>query len=305
MKKICVFVLLLILIPYFVVTLFIADEEVKFFFKKEEDRQIRIKQSTGQIVSLPFEEYITGVLAGEMPIDFELEALKAQAVAARSYALVQMSKSTSKDYDVVDTVMNQVYLDENTLKQKWGDSYLNKISKVRTAVAQTKGEYLDYNGTIVEAFFFSTSSGKTENVEEVFSEKLPYLRSVDSSFDAEVSPVFSTNTKYTVEEFCNKLGVTFKNPIEVEIQSTTSTGRIKKIKINGKSFTGNDAAYKLNLRSSFFSLKEENNIIYIATKGFGHGVGMSQYGAEALAKKGYRYDTILKHYYTNIQIKNI
>lgn len=305
MKKICIFILLLILIPYFVVTLFIADEEVKFFFKKEDEKQIRIKQSSGQILSMPFEEYITGVLAGEMPISFELEALKAQAVAARSYALVQMSKSASKEYDVVDTVMNQVYLDENTLKQKWGNTYLNKINKVRTAVAQTKGQYLDYNGTIVEAFFFSTSSGKTENVEEVFSEKLPYLRSVDSSFDAEVSPVFATNTTYSVNDFCNKLGVPFKNPIEVEIQSTTSTGRIRQIKINGKSFTGNDAAYKLNLRSSFFSLKEENNIVYISTKGFGHGVGMSQYGAEALAKKGYTYDAILKHYYTDIQIKKI
>lgn len=305
MKKICIFILLMILIPYFVVTLFIEDEEVKFFFKKEEERQIRIKQSSGNIISMPFEEYITGVLAGEMPVSFELEALKAQAVAARSYALVQMSKSTSKEYDVVDTVMNQVYLDENTLKQKWGNSYLDKINKVRTAVAQTNGQYLDYKGTIVEAFFFSTSSGKTENVEEVFSEKLPYLRSVDSSFDAEVSPVFSSSTKYSTEEFCKKLGVPFKSPVEVEVQSTTSTGRIRTIRINGKTFTGNDAAYKLNLRSSFFSLKEENNIIYISTKGFGHGVGMSQYGAEALAKKGYHYDTILKHYYTDIEIKKI
>lgn len=303
MKKILFLVFLMIMIPYFIVSFFIADEEVKFLFKKQKD--IRIKQSSGEIITLPFEEYITGVLAGEMPISFELEALKAQAVAARSYALVQMQKSKNESYDVVDTVMNQVYLDENTLKQKWGNSYTSKINKVRTAVIETKGEYLDYEGNIVEAFFFSTSTGKTENVEEVFSEKLPYLRSVDSSFDEEVSPVFESKVSYTIDEFCKKLNVNVINPISVQVEKTTSTGRIKNIRINGKSFTGNDAAYKLALRSSFFSISQQGNTIHISTKGYGHGVGMSQYGAEALAKKGYTYDQILKHYYTNVQIKKI
>lgn len=303
MKKVIILIVAIILIPYLIVTLFIADEEVKFLFKKQ--KNIRVKQASGEVVTLPFEEYITGVLAGEMPVSFSKEALKAQAVAARSYALVQMQKMGTKDFDVVDSVMNQVYLDENTLKQKWGNAYKSRISKVRSAVIETKGQYLDYQGTVVEAFFFSTSSGKTENVEEVFSETLPYLRSVDSSFDKEVSPVFETAAEYSINDFCQKLGVEVKKPVEIHIESTTSTGRIRKIKINGKTFTGNDAAYKLGLRSSSFSLVEENGTIKIKIKGFGHGVGMSQYGAEALAKKGYTYDHILKHYYTNVEIKKI
>ena len=303
MKKILFLVLLMIMIPYLIVSIFIKDDEVKFLFKKQ--KNIRIKQSSGEIITMPFEEYITGVLAGEMPTNFHIEALKAQAVAARSYALVQMNKHQKENFDVVDTVMNQVYLDENTLKQKWGNSYMNNINKVRKAVLETKGQYLDYEGQVVEAFFFSTSTGKTENVEEVFSEKLPYLRSVDSSFDQEVSPVFESKTSYQIEDFCHKLGVNVINPISVKVEKTTSTGRIKNIRINNKVFTGNDVAYKLALRSSYFSISQQENTIFISTKGYGHGVGMSQYGALALAKKGYTYDSILKHYYTNVQIKKI
>lgn len=303
MKKIILTTIGIIVIPYLIVTFFIADDEVKFSFKK--DQMIRIKQSNGTILTIPFEEYTTGVLAGEMPVSFELEALKAQAVAARSYALVKIKNNTNNMYDVVDTVMNQVYLDEPTLKQKWGNDYLNKMNKIKKAIVETKGEYMDYQGNIVEAFFFSTSTGQTENVEEVFSEKLPYLRSVDSSFDKEVSPVFEDSVTYTFDEFCTKLAIEKINPLQIQIEATTSTGRIKKIKINQKSFTGQEIANRLTLRSSYFSITQNGENVVIATKGYGHGVGMSQYGAEALAKKGYTYDQILKHYYTDIEIKKI
>ncbi|MDD3340595.1 MAG: stage II sporulation protein D [Bacilli bacterium] len=303
MKKILATILCIMIIPYLIVTLFIADDEVKFSFKK--DQVIRVKQSSGNLISLPFEEYVTGVLSGEMPVSFSLEALKAQAVAARSYALVRISQNKNSEYDVVDTVMNQVYLDENALKQKWGTSYEANINKVKMAVVETKGQYLDYNGNVVEAFFFSTSTGKTENVEEVFSENLPYLRSVDSSFDKEVSPVFEDSVTYSFDDFCNSLNIAKTNPLQIEVLETTSTGRIKKIKINGQEFTGNEVANKLKLRSSYFSITQNETVIVISTKGYGHGVGMSQYGAEALAKKGYKYDQILKHYYTDVQIKKL
>ena len=177
MKKLIFIILLILFVPYLFIKLFVYDDNIKFFFKTDDN--IRIKQTNGNIIEVPFEEYIVGVISGEMPVSFELEALKAQAVAARSYALVQMNRNKSNDYDVVDTVMNQVYLDENTLKQKWGNNYDNNINKVRKAVIETKGEYLEYDGKVIEAMFFSTSAGKTENVEEVFCEKLPYLRSVD------------------------------------------------------------------------------------------------------------------------------
>lgn len=303
MKKILATILCIMIIPYLIVTLFIADDEVKFSFKK--DQVIRVKQSSGNLISLPFEEYVTGVLSGEMPVSFSLEALKAQAVAARSYALVRISQNKNSEYDVVDTVMNQVYLDENALKQKWGTSYEANINKVKMAVVETKGQYLDYNGNVVEAFFFSTSTGKTENVEEVFSENLPYLRSVDSSFDKEVSPVFEDSVTYSFDDFCNSLNIAKTNPLQIEVLETTSTGRIKKIKINGQEFTGNEVANKLKLRSSYFSITQNETVIVISTKGYGHGVGMSQVGANYLAGNGDSCEDIIKYYYTGVDIITI
>ena len=301
MKKIILLTLIIVLIPYIIVTLFIEEKEIKFYFN--DSKMIRIKKENDEIVTVPFEEYIVGVVSGEMPVSFELEALKAQAVAARSYAYIKMKENQNESYDVVNTVMNQVYLDEETLKAEWKQDYIKNINKVKTAVLETKGEYIDYQGEIIEALFFSTSTGQTENVEEVFSETLPYLRSVDSSFDEEVSPVFNDQKEFTKKEFYEKLGLSVQDNLSFNILETTSTGRIKKILISNKTFTGNEVANYLQLRSSYFSLKQEENKIIVSTKGFGHGVGMSQYGAEALAKKGYNYEQIIKHYYTGVEIK--
>lgn len=302
MKQMIIVSLIIILIPYLVVTFFIEDDEIKFDQTKE--LVVRIKKEDNSITSVPFEEYIVGVLAGEMPANFEFEALKAQAVAARSYVLKKM-ENNKKDYDVVDTVMNQVYLDENKLKEKWKDSYVEKVNKIKMVVVETKGEYLTYNDNIVEAFFFSTSSGKTENVEEVFSEALPYLRSVDSSWDEQVSPVFSETLTFSLEEFYNKLGLNYSDNLKIEILKATSTGRTKQIIINEKEFTGSQVTSALSLRSTFFSINKVDKQVLITTKGYGHGVGMSQYGAEAMAKNGYKYVEILKYYYQGVEIKKL
>lgn len=293
----------MILIPYTVVTLFIKDDDIHFEFVS--NMNIRVKRESGNIEEIPFEQYIVGVLAGEMPVSFELEALKAQAVAARSYALKKMEQNYDQEYDVVDTVMNQVYLDDETLKEKWKDGYSEKINKIKQAVVETEGEYLTYDGKVIEAFFFSTSTGKTENSEEVFTTALPYLRSVDSSWDSEVSPVFSETNQFSLSDFYNKLGLSYQDTIQVEVLETTSTGRIKKIKINGQEFSGSDVYSKLEIRSTFFEIQQNGSSVSVVTKGYGHGVGMSQYGALAMAKKGYTYDQILKHYYQGVQIEKI
>lgn len=303
MKKFFIITVLLILVPYIIVTLFIKDDDIHFHFVS--NMNIRIKRENGLIDKVPFEQYITGVLAGEMPVSFELEALKAQAVAARSYSLKKMEQNYNKDYDVVDTVMNQVYLDEATLKEKWKEKYDERIQKIKQAVIETKGEYLTYDGKVIEAFFFSTSTGKTENSEEVFTQALPYLRSVDSSWDSEVSPVFSETNQFSLKEFFEKLNLPYQENINVEILETTSTGRIKKIKINNQEFSGSDIYSKLKIRSTFFEIKQNGKTVSVITKGYGHGVGMSQYGALAMAKKGYTYDQILKHYYQGVQIQKI
>ena len=303
MKQILLITLLVLAIPFTIVHIFVNTNEIKFHYAN--NKVIRVKDTyENKIIKVPFEEYIKGVLAGEMPASFELEALKAQAVAARSYALVQCLKNKNNDYDVVNTIDNQVYLTDEKLKENWKEEYPSKINKIKKAVVQTKGEYLSYKNEIVEALFFSTSIGKTENSEEVFSSKVPYLRSVSSTWD-EASPVYTDTNTITLNEFYQKLGLEYNQKINAEIIETTSTGRIKKIKINNKEFSGRDFAKKLSLRSNYFKIIQNNQDVTITTKGYGHGVGMSQYGALGMAKEGYTYDKILKHYYQKVEIKKI
>ena len=305
MKKVIILILMLIGIPYLITICFIKkDNEIKFYFSS--NTTVRIKRNaTGKIDNVPLEDYIVGVLAGEMPVSFEVEALKAQAVAARTYVMKRLVNNKNNDYDIIDTTLNQVYLDNDELKKKWGNNYVNYINKLKTAVLETSGEYITYKDNIIDALFFSTSVGATENSEEVFVSALPYLRSVDSSWDAEVSPVFSESNTFSLKDFYNKLNLTYSNNLSIDVLQTTSTGRIKKIKINGTTFNGTTVAGKLGIRSDYFNISRDNDTVLVTTKGYGHGVGMSQYGAEAMAKKGYTYDKILKHYYKDVDIKKI
>ena len=301
MKKLILVTLLVIIIPFLFVNIFVKTDEIKF--KYITNNTIRVKdEQTNIIKEIPFEEYIKGVVAGEMPATFELEALKAQAVASRSYAMYQMTATKDKDYDVLNTTDNQVYLTDEQLKNNWKEDYPKKINKIKTAIAETSGEYLTYNGEIVNAMFFSTSVGSTENSEEVFVSALPYLRSVDSTWDKE-SPVYIDTYTFTLEDFYKKLNLPFNQTLKIEVTEKTSTGRTKTLKINDQEMKGRDVATKLSLRSNYFDIVQNQNNITITTKGFGHGVGMSQYGANGMAKEGYKYDQILKHYYQNTEIK--
>lgn len=304
MKKIILASIAILAIPYIVVSLWFKEEEIHFEFGKNQMVRVR-REATGIIEKVPLEEYVTGVLAGEMPVSFELEALKAQAVAARSYVMKKIEQNRNQEFDVVDTVSNQVYIDEATLKERWKDEFTNKMNKIKTAIQETQGEYLTYDGQVIEAFFFSTSTGKTENVEEVFVQALPYLRSVDSSWDEEVSPVFHVTSEYSLADFYSKLGLPYQDRLQIEITKATSTGRVKELTINGNLFQASDVTSKLKLRSTFFTFEQIGSNVKIETKGFGHGVGLSQYGAQAMAKKGYLYDQILKHYYQGVEISKI
>jgi len=304
MKKIIFLLVLIIFIPYFIVTFFIKDENIKFYYSS--NMNVRVKrEKTGVIENVPFEDYVVGVLAGEMPTNFELEALKAQAVAARTYVMKKLKANYKKDYDVVDTVENQVYISEKELKEKWNEDYQTKINKIKQAVIETKGEYLTYDGEIIEALFFSTSVGKTENSEEIFSTKLPYLRSVDSAWDEEVSPVFNDSFEFSLQEFYDRLNVSYNEQLKVEITKTTSTGRVKELLINNQKFTGSKIYSDLDLRSTHFSISQVGNNVVVKTKGYGHGVGLSQYGALAMAKKGYDYREILSYYYLGTELEKI
>lgn len=306
MKKIILFTVIIIFIPFVVVTFFNVDKKEEIKLNYESNTIIRVKRlSSSEIEYLPFEEYIVGVLAGEMPIYFEKEALKAQAVAARSYALKKIEYNKDNEYDVVDSVLNQVYLDNQYLKEAWGNKYVDNINKLREVVNDTSLEYLDYNGEVIDALFFSTSNGYTENSSLVFNIDLPYLQSVTSMWDSSTSSVFKSTKKISSSDFYSSLGLEKSNTLNFKVLKRSSTNRILNLNINGTEFTGRELYDKLGLKSTDFSLKQDGDTIIIDTVGYGHGVGMSQYGAEGMALEGYSYKDILSHYYVGTSIKKL
>ncbi|MGN1323667.1 MAG: stage II sporulation protein D [Bacilli bacterium] len=305
MKKIIIFTFFIIIIPYFILNLYSKNiKEIEL--KTDESIKVRVKRlQKDKIDEIELNEYVLGVLAGEMPISFELEALKAQAVASRSYVLKRLDYNKDKDYDVVDSVTNQVYLDNEHLKKAWGDNYIKNINKLKTAVNETFNEYLECDGQIADALFFSTSNGYTENSELVFNFAVSYLKSVSSPWDKEVTTAFKTTKEMSLQEFYERLNLPYQEKIKIENIDRSATNRILKIKINNQEFTGREIYNKLKIRSTDFTIEQENTNIIITTIGYGHGVGMSQYGALGMAKKGYNYKEILTHYYQNTQIKKI
>jgi len=306
MKKILIMTLFVLFIPFFMVCFFHLDKKKEIELKYVYNMLIRVKRNaTGKIEEIPFEEYIVGVLAGEMPIYFEKEAFKAQAVAARSYALKRMEYNKNNEYDVVDSIMNQVYLDDEYLKKAWGDDYIININKLREATNETSGEYLEYNGEVIDAMFFSTSNGYTEDAMTVFNIDLPYLQSVESFWDSETSSAFRASKTIDSSEFYEILGLDYSDFLYVNVTNRSSTNRIISLSINGKEFLGRDLYNKLGLKSTDFSLKKEGDNIIINTTGYGHGVGMSQYGALGMAKEGYSYSEILSYYYIDTNIKKM
>ena len=303
MKKVILVIIIMLLLPYILIK--ITDKkETKILGIIHNEKTIRVYRSESKKVEkIPFEEYIVGVIAGEMPLYFKEEALKAQAVASRSYALKRMEYNKNKNYDVVDNTNNQVYLDNDYLKKAWGNNYIANINKIRKVVNDTSCEYLDYNNSVVDAFFFSTSTGKTENSIDVFNISLPYLKSVSSEWDQKVSPVFYDYYTFSLDNFYKRLGLEYNSTLNIEIIDSTSAGRVKSLKINNVNFTGSKISSIFGLRSTSFNIKRDKNNVNITTTGFGHGVGMSQYGAQGMAIEGYKYNEILKHYYSGVKIK--
>ena len=270
----------------------------KVYTSTETNKVVKVNKDSN-IYEMNIEEYLIGVVGCEMPALFEEEALKAGTVAARTYLLNKLENN--ENYIISSTTNDQCYSDENELKEKWGDNYSKYRSKIEKAVNETKGEYMTYNGEIIKAFYFSTSNGKTENVQNVFGEKLDYLVSVDSNYDKNTTQ-FNKNIEITKSDFLKKLNLSESKEIKITNITKNETNRIDEITINDHKFKGTEIRALLNLRSTDFEITINEDKIKITTKGYGHGVGMSQYGANELAKIGYNYEEILKHYYTGIEL---
>jgi len=273
---------------------------------------------TNEVIVIDFEEYLKGVVASEMPAEFNSEALKAQAVTARTYLLYKLKKFPDgqpehKDAPVCTGTHCQVWSSKDDLisshEDGWYDTYWSKIEE---AVNSTRGQILIYEGKIIEPLFHSTSGGRTENSEDVFSNSVPYLRSVESPYENE-APKLHDSTKITVTDFINKIKSVYgelninPNNLKEKIQlgDISEGGKVKSIIIDNKEISGREIRSLFNLNSTDFSFVQSGDEIEIVTTGYGHGVGMSQWGADGMADEGYNYKEILKHYYTNVEIANM
>lgn len=294
--------ILVVLIIVLVFMLWVHSGEDYLFWKengnyqREEIQKVHVTRADGKDLYLDIESYLEGVISSEMSPAFEMEALKAQCVAARTFVV-------QRGYEVDDTTNTQVYRDNKQLKDSWKDNYDVYHKKIQQAVQETTGEILTYQGKPISALFFSSSCGKTANAQEYWGNKVPYLVSVDSSWDKQ-SEEYEKSITMSKQEFSTALG--FQNTVqEIEEPIRYDSGYVKEIRIDRIVFTGREVREKLNLRSSCFTIKENKDNVVITTKGYGHGVGMSQIGAQAMAEKGKSYKQILSHYYPKTKIEKL
>lgn len=295
-------ILVLVIIVLSIVLILVSSNEMSTTFFNSSPKIAVKNTSTNNVEKMDIEEYIVGVVAAEMPASFNIEALKAQAVASRTYAYYKM-ESSNGDYDVVTDVSNQSYITVAQMQEKWGSDYNKYYEKIKEAVLGTKGLVMLYNDKIVEAYYFAMSNGYTEDVSLVFSEERDYLKSVESLSDRE-NKNFLVETKISKQEFCTKLEINC-NAIVIKSIERSRTNRVNSIVVNDKTFKGTVFRTKLGLRSTDFDIDIKNDFVHITTRGYGHGVGMSQYGANEMAKSGNNYENILKYYYKNIKISSI
>lgn len=295
-------ILLIVIFCLSLILVFISSSKnTTFFYSKP---TITIKDSKTNVIStVDLEEYIIGVVAAEMPASFNIEALKAQAIASRTYATFKMANTTAA-YDVVTDVTDQSYITNEEMQAKWKEDYDIYYEKIKNAVNSTKGMVMLYNDEVIEAYYFSMSNGYTEDVSLVFSEDREYLQSVKSIYDNEELNNFQVTKQFNKNDFCQKLEIKCKE-IKISNINRSNTNRVNTLKVNDKIFKGTRFRSLLGLRSTDFDIEIKNGIVEITTRGYGHGVGMSQYGANGMAKVGYSYEEILNYYYKNIKITTI
>lgn len=265
--------------------------------------------SSKNITEMPLRDYLIGVVASEINAAYHEEAIKAQAIAAHTMLLY------SKEYkneglngaDISDSsATHQGFLTEDEQREKWGENYDTYREKIEKCVDEVIDLTIQYDGEPINAVFHSISNGQTENATDVWGGEYPYLISVNSVGD-KLSPAYNSEVKVTAEKFKDTManeGAELKeNPADYVGKITnTDTGMVKTIIIGGKEFKGTEIRTLFGLKSSTFTVKYTDGNFVFTVCGYGHGVGMSQYGADYMARQGFKYDEILKHYYTGTEI---
>ncbi len=263
---------------------------------------LTVVNRAGNLQQMDLREYLVGVVLAEMPADFETEALKAQAVVARTYTRKRMEGGKHGEAAVcMDSGCCQGWRAPEDYLDAGGRTV--SVDKVRAAVADTDGLVLRYDGKLIDATYFSCSGGTTEDAVAVWGQDVPYLQSVESPGEEE-APRFSDSVSFSPVEFAGKLGLSADGDPNSWFGAVTHTdgGGVETMVIRGKSFTGTQLRSKLGLRSTAFEVRVSGGTITVTTRGFGHRVGMSQYGAQAMAKAGSSFADILAHYYTGAEL---
>ncbi|MDR1620440.1 MAG: stage II sporulation protein D [Clostridiales bacterium] len=262
---------------------------------------------------IPLEEYLTGVVAGEMPAAFHEEALKSQAVVARTYTLRKIEEGgCPSGYDIcTSSKCCQAYDTAAACRDKWGIAYDANIRKVKNAVRQTRDEALYYGGELIEALYHAASGGQTEDSENVFASARPYLRGVKSENEVGSSHLTDTRT-FTRKDFVTKINKNWPKAVlkagklesQLEVLIRYESGRVKTVQLGAVNVSGRELRGALGLPSAWFTITLTADNVSIHTRGYGHGVGMSQTGANGMAVEGADYREILAHYYTGAIIKS-
>ena len=280
----------------------------------ETDEYISVMSpSTGNIIRMDMREYIIGCVAAEMPALYHSEALKAQAVASYTYAkkVLEQNKSEKKasfgGADITDSPdTHQAYINQNARKEKWGSKFQEYENKIESAVDEVFGCYMIYDGETVLAVYHSISAGVTQSAENLWGEKIDYLVSVESQGD-KLSPDYISNYSFDEKEFkslAKNCGARLSGDAETWVEDIiiNSSGYVSAVVMNGKEIAASKFREAFSLRSPCFDIEYSDGEFSVACKGYGHGVGMSQYGADYMARQGFEWSEILKHYYTGIEI---
>ena len=284
-----------------------------------QDGKVKLYNSeSNKVYEIDLEDYIMGVVASEMPANFDEEAIKAQAVAARTFYINRRnnkcSNASSHNGEICDTVHCQVYMDKDKRLSLWNKKDAEKYwDKIEKAVMDTKGQVLTYNGEVLEyPQYFAVSFGKTEDAEDVLSMDIPYLKSADS-IGEEIAPKFKSNKQMSIEEFISEIkkkypdvDIKAKNINDIiYVEKYNKSGSVNAIRVGRNSIKGTEFRKLFNLNSTYFTLDIRDDIVTMSCTGYGHGMGMSQWGANVMGKNGYTYIDILKHYYSGIEIEKL
>lgn len=280
------------------------------------DRDVTLTIQDGDTTEqMTLERYLTGVVRGEMPASFEMEALRAQAAAERSYVYYQLAagrKDAHPDADFcTDHTCCSAYLSESAAREKWGGDFAPWNTRVEQAVSDTDGQVVLYNGRPILAVFHSSSAGRTAAAGDVWSGDMPYLVSVDSPEGEETVPNYYSTVTFTAAEAKEKLLAAHP---ELKLSGTpdrwfgaaaeNGSGRVETVSVGGTDIEGTELRRIFGLRSACFTVAADSESVTFRVTGYGHGVGMSQYGANQLAREGKTWQEILEWYYTGATVGN-